>query len=128
MIKTVSLETALALAEAGFLEDGIHFFWGRRKNPFGGHYKHDLFSSTEPGLIECVAAPTSDEILEELPYRIAALKPQQYILELVIHKHSGDFTVGYRGEPFTRNKWITSESLPEALASMWLWLHKEKLV
>ena len=111
MIKTVSLETAKLLMDAGFPQNTCQM-------------RNMLLLQSDIQYYQC-ALPTTDELLEELPYRIVG---EHYILELVIFKNSGDYTIGYKGKPDTSNAWVENESLPEALANMWLRLKKEGLL
>lgn len=123
--KTTSLEISKLLKEAGVRQD-TEFKWSEklfhRPNELNiVLHKSDARPSESVLLF---AAFTTDELLEELPYRIGG---DNFILDLVIHKNSEGFTVGYRGFPDKKNTWFKHESLPEALAQMYLWLKKEGL-
>lgn len=110
MIKTVSLETAKKLKDAGFRQDTEIFF------NKGGKY---------------IAAPTTDELLDELPDHIVIDNRQfggdkrNSIGTLVIGNPNYIFNVQYRPDisPCFKN-----ESFPEALAQMYLFLAKEGLL
>lgn len=97
-IKTVSLETSLKLKEAG---------WTKETHKF--HFKSPLNRIEDK-----INAPNTDELLEELPKHMAL------IIGLMADQK----------EWFA--KWdmqnFYGSSLPEALASMWLYLKKEGLL
>ena len=119
MIQTVSLETAKLLKEAGFRQD-TEMFW--YPNPNGTTWDYILvtkdFKRVSGGLIY-TAAPTTDELLEELPSRL-----NEHSGVLLIFKETDAYEVCYGGHD---NRFI-NVSLPEALAQCWLWLRKEKLI
>lgn len=127
MIRTVSLETARLLKENGF-KQGIEgeriLYWviyeGLPSELVGS------FWSLSKGCKEKYYAPTSDELLNDLPWRINYEKECLY---LTIKKGINDYGLGYRPElrPFNRIKFF-NESLPEGLSQMWLWLKKEGLI
>lgn len=129
MIKTVSLETAKKLKEAGF-RHGTYLCWTTWSEyasmgigtDLGPYYRMQGYQDF---ILDWVSAPTTDELLEELPYRITR---ENYIAELWIHKNSSDYVVCYTGQPHTDNKYFENESLPEALASMWIYLKQQDLL
>lgn len=135
MIKTVGLETAKALKEIGFNKDT--YFWhivpcqSHGMIPWG--VIEDKVRAEEWNPEYTYAAPTTDELLEELPYSIIR-DGESYFLE--VHKYDSYYRVFYRkyeqihaGEYRFRNlAEPTNNSLPEALAAMWLWLNKQDLL
>lgn len=132
MIKTVSLETSKALKEAGFRQD-TSYFWYTGYEPRGPiYFKTDLHLMNIKYIHHSngFASPTSDEILEELPSSIIWNSTEPYGLR--IEKDSDKYvTVWYYRENHCGESSLDkfgSESLPEALAQMYLWLSKEGLL
>lgn len=117
-IKTTSLETSKLLKEAGF-----------RQDTFFRHYLHkfeDTAVNTIPDPIfypseywEEYPSPTTDEILEEL-----IGERQVKITWMSRYEH---WLVSFRLD-VDEFKGFENKSLPEALASLWLWLKKENLI
>lgn len=99
MIKTVSLDTAKLLKEARF--------------PQMCQYGEPV---TKKGVHEVFDKPTTDELLEELPYAIN------------INKGPFEYRVSYHIVARVDNINFLDKSLPEALAQMWLFLKKENLL
>lgn len=125
MIKTVTLETAKLLKEDGFIQDTYFHY---EENPRILEERTDselpfiLFVNKSPGIGEIFAAPTTDELFEELPSTIWVQKEdKEYRLRL--EKMNNGFMVEY-GDKVR----IYEQSLPEALAQMWLWLKKQGLL
>lgn len=140
MIKTVSLETAKALKEAGFRQE-MHFYWrcptefAIKKIPQAyANYEPELiaekWSPNPHGAIQPIAAPTTDELLEELPEIV------KFFIDCPGASLSIQFTSDrtyfcYYAKHLNHIAICHSElneSLPEALAQMWLWLKKENLL
>lgn len=125
--KTVTLETAKLLKHAGFRQDThfSHADWSVNE----GSYQFDETSS-----FKCVgkeflfAAPTTEELLEDLPvgselwtgyYRHLAMWPHDsnnWQCAYVLPEGSGYFG------------WQEAKTLTEVLAQMWLWLKNEGLL
>jgi hypothetical protein len=121
MIKTVSLETAKALRNAGFRQD-CWYFWGENDNGFCLHPATD-----EPYALvgKWFAAPTTDELLEELP---KWFQWQNYAATLHIMVGTEfKWLISYRSTKHVPHSTLDKE-LSEALAQMWLWLKKEGLL
>ena len=79
----------------------------------------------EKPLIKCrlISAPLATEILEELPDKLGNLE------ELTIHKlPKGAWRVNYWDNEKLKVIQKFDKSLPNALAKMWLYLRKEKLI
>lgn len=122
-IRTVSLETARALKEAGW-EWPTQFHYDCNDENYltdqgGEYYSMDGFN-----------APTAEEILSELPCQLkfdnTVGKVGAETKRLVIYKMLSGYTVGYEGPMnFEMRK---SDSLPNALANLWIWLKKEGLI
>lgn len=128
MIKKVCLETAKALKNAGFRQEGINSYWNNYENPdIESKVCSEGYPKSAWAVSETYAAPTSDEILEELPYSLRFTE-SDYWLWVTKLKH-GTYEVRYTDAFHRKVKRITQdESLPEALAQMWLFLRKEKLI
>ncbi len=134
-IKTVSLETARKLKESGFRQDTT-FWWINVPN--GTHYKtyNDFGWQLEYGyygFIERFSAPTTDEILKELPKWIKS--PEHGLADFLITKGPKNYTVMYLNCYYFPHARMTKycikfvhKELCEALASMWLHLKKEGLL
>ncbi len=120
MIKTVSLETAKALKDAGFRQDNMAYYYPGELSCFKGPVSMEW--GIESGLNSHFkyAAPTTDELLEELP---EIVKDQR----LNISKERNLYFVSYEYED-NLLQCFHRKSLPEALAQMWLHLKKESLI
>lgn len=115
IIKTVaSAETSKLLKEDGFRQTTM-FSWVSiyKEKPF------ELLMGYNIDEHEWYCAPTTDELLLALPE-----------IGIVIVKYKNvrgvRYSVGYTAT--IDNHHIHHESLPEALAQMWLWLKKEELI
>jgi hypothetical protein len=108
-IKTVSLETSKLLKEAGFPQDS-HHSW----EIIAPHLKGKCVFITERPHIdnEQYSAPTTDELLAELPWELNGDC-------LVVEKGSLGWLVKY-GKEF--QLYDSEKSLPDVLAQMWLLL------
>lgn len=107
-IKTVSSDTAIALRRAGFKQD-TYRHWV--VSPVHGLTNTDTSTKFLKMLgYEMWAAPVTDELLEELPPDVRFRKCLKFYW-VSIGEWSG-----------------SHESLPEALAAMWLYLNKEGLL
>lgn len=108
MIRTVSLETAKKLKDEGFIQ-GTDLFWTEVDGSFQ--------ITPMRGIIhDDYAAPTTDELLEELPWEIN-------MNELTIEKGRLGFLIKYGEISIYEQK-----ELCECLAQMWLFLKKEGLL
>lgn len=113
MIKTVSYETAKALQAAGFPQNS-DFTWVRYisrympPEPFVAIKNHMTHASM-------CAAPTAEEILDQIPEVIKMFNSKSV---LIIGRIHGEYTVSYR--PCLET--YINESFAEALAAMWFWL------
>lgn len=131
MIKIVTLETAIQLKDAGFKQD-TNKLWHHIRQGTDKDFKlvdiHDEDYEYHKDFY--IASPTSDEILEELPKSIK-LKGDEY--DLMIKIYAIDVSVWYEGY-FCQNTYVLKDniindnSLPEALAQMYLWLKAEGLI
>lgn len=147
MIKIVSIETAKLLKENGFRQDSEITWVNRCERNTGGYSMmgreesitswenvdwHTTSHRDELYQKEYFSAPTTDELLEELP-EIITLKVKGFgssVLEtkcvLVMGKVIGKWKISYRNQiAHVREE---NESLPESLAQMWLHLKKENLL
>ncbi len=129
-IKTVSLKTARLLKEAGFRQDSEYaWMWLEDETTDDLEDKHILLHLYE---IEHMAldrvfysAPTTDEILAELPKKILT-----YNLRIGCGESYNPFYVKFVDDEdvYIGHPMIENESLPEVLAAMYLWLKKEGLL
>lgn len=125
----VSLDLAKQLKEAGYPQ-GTEFYWHRRgkdvsENPA---YKSRVIDqrtlNTMSDQGSYVAAPLATELLEQLPPRIEGE-------DLEVYKGIGGPDYHYYVQYAARRhnegvlQCLGAESLPDALAQMWLWLKKE---
>lgn len=113
MIKTVSLETAKKLKEAGFRKD-TYFFWNL-------DLELNWYIQPVQGLFK---SPTTDELLEEL--HTAHITLGNLMFKKVIRKKVIKYQCQYGNQD--QSPFFENESLHEALASMWLWLKAEGLL
>lgn len=113
-INTVSLQTAKALKTAGFNQNSDFAYSCNHFDEAMAINKGDAYSvHYKPSYRRDFAAPTTDELLEEL------------IAGIQITKHAKLYRVVKGGRS---SYGFTNESLPEALAEMWMWLKKEGLL
>lgn len=135
MIKTVSLETAKLLRDAGFPHRSS-FSWCVHAHTAGGDTSHIVWDGQ--GLTSCgtqylkVYCPTTDELLEELP-GIITLKGKGFgnsvetkCVLVMGKKVNGEWRISYRNQIAHVSR--EDESLPETLAQMWLWLKNKGLL
>jgi len=126
MIKTVTLQTAKLLKESGFKQNS-HFchYLNKHEDTAINTTADCLFYPVE--FWDIFSAPTSDELLEEIPYGLRCTDCDYW---LNIQKSRFDtYDVRYT-DAFHNNVKIIEqgENLPEAIARMWLCLKKEKLI
>lgn len=123
MIKTVSLETAKALKEAGLRQDDSSFYfvnWGKVQAWQCRHkeYIDKFWDEVVDKGYATIAAPTTDELLEELPKH----------MRLGITIGSKEYAVwDDSASQFTKGVYV-GNNLAEAVAKMWLYLKKEGLI
>jgi hypothetical protein len=119
-MKTVSLELAKELKEAGYPQD-TYFQWFE-----DGSLVHT--ESRNP--LRCIAAPIADEILDLLP-AYTALPFFLYIwkddkgLYRIVYCSSADLVSGGKQPNYPVEK---QKSLAEAAGLMWLYLKKNELM
>lgn len=134
MIRTVSLETAKLLKESGFIKDNISHAWCMVTMNTSDE-GHMVLLPTSPeievkGIPELATthyydAPNTDELLEELPEYII----QRKWMLTIVKNDCGGYWVAYSNENGTGyQEAFINESLPECLAQMYLYLHKEGLL
>ena len=145
MIKTVSLETAKQLKEAGYPQGYEYALLNYYKNDAGeeitsrGYTDMELFLGGSNWEKIC-AAPTAEDILDQLPVVIDTKDPRG-AFELVITKHHQKqnqygvlYTKPFLGNLHTDDQHFTleerqyNESLAESAAKMYLYLKKEELI
>lgn len=126
-----SLDLCKQLKEAGYPQERATYFrWLNFGDLIDGKDFRTLLSenfNSEDDTKEWYAAPLATELLEQLPREIN--DEEWGDCTLVIHPWiKNKWNVGYNaeeGEPFYD---VDNASLPDALASMYLWLKKEKLL
>lgn len=119
MIKTVTLETAKALKEAGFHQEVIagDWYWvitsmGKVRHLLQGDNEDNI--STTP--FKWYKSPSTDELLEELP-------------EFILHRFKKSCFIRYLyGRNLLNEVTFENESLCECLAQMYLYLASNKLL
>lgn len=132
MIKTVTLETAKALKEAGFRQE-TDFYWSQlhysrpnelpkivHESDCRHKEQRDLFS-----------APSSDEILELLPHTVTKPGYSQLYLLTLWKENANEYHVAY--SPLWELSHFEAQTFSgdnpaEILAAMWLYLKKEGLL
>lgn len=115
-IITVSLGTAKLLKEAGFPQTSELCY----PNSFNRVVRFNLANDFGQ---DSISAPTVDELLAELPYYVIHKNGETGAL--VMGKHGNVFNVQYKpkGSPVFKEG-----SFPEAIAQMYLYLHKQGLL
>ena len=116
----LSLELCKRLREAGFPQDSSIFYWVNY-NDNSWKLNFDELKVRPSSVVDVVACPLAEEILERLP---KAVKDNQRI-KIIPHKvpNGWEWAVYYEKLHF-----IEHEILIEALAQMWFWLKKENLI
>lgn len=125
MIRTVNLETAKKLKDAGFKQD-TQYYW--KINPFNDEWY--ITSLRMDKRFAAFSAPTTDELLEELPACVVKEIASKHDVNcwLQIDKiGDSEYYVGYVHSQNVLYD-LFNESLPEALSQMWLFLKKEGLL
>jgi len=124
----VSLGIAKQLKEAGWNKDAVHYWVKERGLWRLENEKHYINGCSITKFIndfpERCPAPLATEILEELPRFLG----NSGLYELTItHKNYGKYCVSYYddGNESSYSEEQFDESLPNALAKMWLYLKKE---
>jgi len=132
-MKTVSLELAKALKEAGFSQESdIYWVWSTDEERYVQRIKNAMLYYASKDLGLNIAAPTADEILNLLPMEIVGEDGNIYIL--VIEKiDTLRWGIKYITDfpERTENKRLNTEwdmDITNAAAKMWLYLKKESLL
>lgn len=128
MIKTVSLDTARKLKESGFRQD-TEYSWAESSSVMDSHLVH------KSNFAACIvkdwfSAPTTDELIEELPACIVKEQEPKKDVNcwLEIEKtYADEYIVAYRHSQSELYE-VINQSLPESLASMYLWLKSQGLL
>ncbi len=139
-MKTVSLETAKQLKEAGFPQES-HFKWVEGSNGKGKYFiECDERVITSHAGWDTVAAPTAEEILERLPTLIKSDqidgRDREYHLE--INKIDSGYDLRYidrwtdldtdkMARTIPNGGYFANASFAEAAAKLYLYLKKEAL-
>lgn len=123
MIKTVSLETAKKLKDAGFEKETERRWVHLKSKKTVMESKIDTWKClTEDWDVDKLgyAAPNTDELLENIPHVLQHKR-------LTIRKYYNAYGAGYMMD----EGWIEcfeAKELPEVLALLWLFLKKEGLL
>ena len=131
-----SLELCKQLKEAGFLQD-THFkwnVWDKNDELYIGEVdaswtQEEWENYTEdynPPKSEFFAAPTTDELLNELPHEVYCVKDYTTVTTDPDSPQVFYYRVNYglgKKPVYFESRW-----LPNALAKMWLYLKKEGLI
>lgn len=139
-MKTVSLELAKQLKEAGYPQEGYFFWWvnvtDKSQNPILAHFQgtqsNEDYLNEHEDKYEFFAAPTADEILDRLPKKIT-VSEMDYFLD-VYHEEDvlDEWVVAYNyirhNLGFKSHHREMEETIADAAAKMWLYLKKEKLI
>lgn len=123
MIPTVSLVTARLLKENGFPQNTEFGYGFKIDNIIRIYHKH---YESAIGVEYLCSSPTTDKLLDELPYVISN---REYCL--MICKGDNCYGVWYGNiseRDTVQRGYFRGESLCECLASLWLWLKKEGLL
>lgn len=119
MIKTVSLETAKLLKGNGWIgKSGL--LWRYDTEIENGEF---ILNDDTSGDEEWYDAPTTDELLEELPWHTQIYKGTDGNLGQYICHLDARSVIGQK-----ETKWFYHKDLCEALAQMWLYLKKKGLL
>lgn len=114
----VDLEIAKELNENGFFQETEYYF-------VNNHFEHKTNAQFANNYDRKYSAPTSDEILKELPSRIIS-KSNQCLYFLTIYKSYNTFHVAYYNEARSESLTLFNQKqLSNGLAKMWLYLKKE---
>ena len=125
-LKPVSLQTAKMLKESGFRQDSP-FNWVEYSSEFMPKVCFAEYGIDNIRHIKICSAPTTDELLEEIPYALR-YDDADYWFQIQKLKHES-YDVRYSDWQHMKvKKMFQDESLPEALAQMWLYLKKENLL
>lgn len=130
MIRTVSLETAKLLKENGFRQDAFfHYYFCPEGVPETQSTEYEWKISAVCGvdsLDDEIAAPTSDELLEELPdfLNCEALMYWKKMWRGEMCYFAEISLINRKKE----SKTFSGKSMPEAMAQMWLYLKREGLL
>jgi len=145
MLKTTSLETSKLLKEAGFKQEGIECIWAEFYNTssnvpttllsslLGVEELEDFKERNYLKDVKFFAAPTTDELLEELP-KDGSISILPWMDEGAYGRYEKEvfcgYAVWYRGfqEKKQHNRPFKNTDLCESLAQCWLWLKKENLL
>lgn len=130
-MKTVSLETAKLLKESGFNKETEYRWVNFKSKKTIMEAKIDIWKVVSEDWDAdrlFYAAPIADELLEELPCELKN-KDAVLVIQKLLNSH---YSVCYEEpqpyEPSIFHHGISRNSLPEAIAEMWLFLKKEGLL
>lgn len=126
--KTTSLETSKLLKEAGFRQDNISKYHVHRIDSRGRNEwtTEDLYTFPRDKVKEFIAAPTTDELLEELPQSVFKENDNRILVieNRFDNNHNSKYWMVSCRSYHDDITWgcQTDKSLPEALAQMYLFL------
>lgn len=114
---SITLETAKKLKAAGFPQDTIRGYFP------DGHWYYVTANDTN---MEC-SAPDTDEFLAQLPKTIS-LEQSLELISITRHLEGDGFSESWE-VGYTHSNYLTeNESLPEALAEMWILLKEKGII
>lgn len=113
-MRTVNLELAKQLKEAGYPQRPVKYYWSEDK-PTGEALLRNFLKHSDWEIY--YASPTADEILEQLPQ--TAWETYNLL--------GGRYVIWYRDAQKNRVEFI-EDTLSDAAAKMWLYLKKEGLL
>lgn len=106
-----SKDLAIALRDSGYKQEGHQFYWFDEDHPF--IHDEDFFVTSAGLMLDAVCvAPLASEILEELP---------EYTF---VQKRNGVWHCELHDSDIEQMPWTSDESLPDALAKLYLSLEK----
>lgn len=118
---TPSFETCKALKEAGFKQETEFYYHEDEWDNISLDHKalEDDHGEYCGRILRICAAPTAEEIMEELP---ATLGTPYYRLTITLEDGNGpNKYCAYYGEDKYKEIGFWNSNLSEALASLWLW-------
>lgn len=140
-MKTVSLELSKQLKEAGYPQDVLnnHLFYMKLED-FDGYY-HIARNNTPNNVLDKIASPSADEILDRLPWMVEKNK-LHYYLNIDRMVDEGGYGIEYKIETLVEEVVLRKEGkedlfvlhreetkvLADAAAKMWLYLEQHNLL
>lgn len=134
-MKIVSLELAKQLKEAGYPQNYSEFYWLTRFQEKESILQNKSAIAMGIYYDQSISAPTADEILEQLPFRLDHSREHYLIIG---KQYMGHYAIGYcyKKRSSHMNIMINQKGniifvdpeLPNVLAKMWLHLKENNLL